>query len=114
MAMATAMERFRNRKGRIFVSFLQTEGTVARASSIAQRAAVLARIGTAGERSLVPVDPDRLSAAERTDDAHGPMPQLLQALDGIGGHPIFELVDVFVVQPTWHIDRLLHVATVIE
>ena len=33
-------------------------------NSIAERAAVLARIGAAGERALVPVDPDCLAAAE--------------------------------------------------
>src|SRR5882672_410183 len=48
-------------------------------ASIPQRAAVLARIGTAGQRALVPVDPDRLSAAERPDHAGGLVPELLEA-----------------------------------
>src|SRR4051812_86143 len=37
--------------------------------SIPQRAAVLARFGAAGQRAFVPVDPDRLGAAERCHDA---------------------------------------------
>src|SRR5947207_12681212 len=84
------------------------------AHSITQRAAVFARIGAAGERTLVPIDPDRLTAAERPDHAGSLMPELLQALDDIGGHAILELIDVFIVQAARHIDRLLHVATIVE
>src|SRR5712671_700196 len=88
------------------------EGSAGR--SIPERAAVLAWIGTARERALVPVDPDRLTAAERPDHAGGLMPELLEALDDIGWHAILELVDAFVMQAARHIDRLLHVATVVE
>jgi hypothetical protein len=49
--------------------------------SISQRAAVLARIGTARERALVPVYPDRLATTERPDHTGGLVPELLQALD---------------------------------
>jgi len=50
-------------------------GSIAMAGSIPQRAAVLARIGTAGQGALVPVDPDRLTAAERPDHAAGLAPE---------------------------------------
>src|SRR4029077_2659264 len=82
--------------------------------SIAERAAVLARIGTASQRALVPVDPDRLSAAERTDHAGGLVPDLLQPLDDCGRHAVLELIDALLVQAARHIDRLLHVAAVVE
>src|SRR3954463_6324495 len=82
--------------------------------SVSERATILARIGTAGERALVPVDPDRLRAAERTDDAGGLVAELLQAFDNIGRHAVLELVLAFVMQAAWHIDRLLHVASIIE
>src|SRR6202000_11315 len=75
---------------------------------------ILARIGAAGERALVPVDPDRLAAAERRDHAGGLVAELLQALDDIGGYSILELVDAFIVKPARHIDGFLHVAAVIE
>src|SRR4249920_2477030 len=82
--------------------------------SIPQRAAVLARIGTAGERPLVPIDPDRLTATEWSDYARALMPQLFQPLDDIRGHAILELEDIFIMQATRHVDRFLHVATVVE
>src|SRR5262249_4350824 len=50
-----------------------------RARSIAKRAAVLARIGAARQRALVPIDPDCLPAAERRDEAGRLVPELLQA-----------------------------------
>src|SRR5450432_581187 len=84
-----------------------------REPSISQRAAVLARIGSAGQRALVPVDPDRLTAAERPDHAGGLVPELLQALDDGGGHTVLELIDALVMQAARHIDRFLHVATVV-
>src|SRR6266480_865608 len=62
------------------------------ACSIAERATVLAWIGAAGERALFPIDPDRLTAAERGDDAGGLMPKLPQALDDIGGGAVLELI----------------------
>src|ERR1700730_498301 len=101
---------------RIFSAFLATEGMwhARPARSIAERAAVLARIGAAGQRALVPVDPDRLTAAERRNHAAGLMPELLQALDDVGGHAILELIDAFVMQAARHIDRLLHVAAAVE
>src|SRR5258706_8940211 len=62
MAITTAIEKLRNWKRRIFsASFItgkQSHTDMVR--SIPERAAVLARIGTAGQRALVPVDPDRL------------------------------------------------------
>src|SRR3954463_7504702 len=61
--------------------------------SVSERAAVLARIGTAGERALVPIDPDRLAAAERADDAGGLVAELFQPLDDFGGHAVFKLID---------------------
>src|SRR6185437_16436331 len=82
--------------------------------SIAERATVLARVGAAGERALVPVDPDRLAAAERRDHAGGFMPELLQAFDDRGGHAILELIDAFIMQTAWHIDGFLHVAAIVE
>src|SRR3954470_24068970 len=82
--------------------------------SVSERATVFARIGTAGERALVPVDPDRLRAAERTDDAGGLVAELLQAIDDIGRHAVLELVLALVMQAARHIDRLLHVAAIIE
>src|SRR5438132_8367836 len=82
--------------------------------SIAERAAVLARIGTARERALVPVDPDRLAAAERTDQAGGLVADFLQPLDDGGGHAVLELVDALIMQAARHIDRLLHVAAVVD
>src|ERR1700716_4749923 len=63
--------------------------------SIPERAAILAWIGTAGERALVPVDPDRLTAAERPDHTGGPMPELLQALDDIGGGTHLRVLKIF-------------------
>src|SRR5216684_2060561 len=117
MAMAMAIGKLRNWKRRILLASLLTGREVAcagRLCSIAERATVLARIGAAGERALVPVDPDRLTAAERGDYAGGLMPELLQALDDIAGHAVLELIDAFVMQATRHIDRLLHVATIVE
>src|SRR6267378_329248 len=116
-ATAKAMERLRNRKRRIISASFLTERESAHAQSvpsISQRAAVLARIGTAGQRALVPVDPDRLTATERRDHAGGLMPELLQALDDRGGHAVLELIDIFIMQAARHIDRLLDVATVVE
>src|SRR6202051_153984 len=84
-----------------------------RAGSIPQGAAVLVRIGTTGERALVPVDPDRLAAAERADHARGLVPELLQALDDVGGHAVLELIDVFIMQAARHIGGFLHVAVMI-
>src|SRR5579862_936288 len=72
---------------------------------IAERAAVLARIGAAGQRSLVPVDPDRLAAAERRNDLGGLVPELLQTRDDIRRNTILELIDTFVMQAARHIDR---------
>src|SRR6267154_3643165 len=83
-------------------------------SSISQRATVLAGIGTADQRALVPVDPNRLAAAERTDHAAGLVPDLLQALDDLGRHAVLELVDALVMQAARHIDGLLHVAAIVE
>src|SRR5215217_6185458 len=84
------------------------------ACSISERAAVLARIGTASERALVPIDPDCLAAAERADDAGGLVAELLQTLDDLGRHTVLELVDALVMQAARHIDRFLHVAAVVE
>src|SRR5712671_4194552 len=117
MAMAMAIGKLRNWKRRIFLASLLTGREVAcagRPCSIAERATVLARIGAAGERALFPIDPDRLTAAERRDDAGGLMPELPQPLDDIGGHAILELIDIFVMQAARHIDRLLHVATIVD
>src|SRR5579872_2882005 len=44
---------------------------------ISERATILARIGTAGERAFFPVDPDRLTAAKRRDDLGGLVAELL-------------------------------------
>src|SRR5215470_2545481 len=55
---------------------------------VTERAAVLARIGAAGERALVPVYPDRLAAAERADDAGGLVAELLQPFDDGGRHAV--------------------------
>src|ERR1700689_1203664 len=82
--------------------------------SIAKGASVLARIGAAGQRALVPVDPDRLTATERGSHAGGPVPEFLQALDDIGGHAILKLVDIFIMQAPWHVDRPLHIPAAIE
>jgi len=41
-----------------------------------------------------PVDPDRLTAAERGDQTSGLMPKLPQALDDIGGDAVLELIDI--------------------
>src|SRR6202045_3915631 len=111
IAKASMMGEFRKR--RIFSSFLSNRVKVA-VRSISQRAAVLARIGTAGQRALVPVDPDRLAAAERPDHARRLVPELLQALDDGGRHAVLELIDALVVQATGHIDPLLHVAAIVE
>src|SRR5229473_192725 len=113
-ATAKAMERLRNRKRRIFSCLGRRSRARKIVRSISQRAAVLARIGTAGQRALVPVDPDRLTAAERRDHAGGLMPELLQAVDDRGGHAVLELIDIFIMQAARHIDRLLDVATVVE
>src|SRR5882757_2136504 len=114
-AMAKSVVKLRIQR-RIISAFLATEGMwrTRPVRSIAERAAVLARIGAAGQRALVPVDPDRLTAAERRNHAAGLMPELLQALDNVGGHAVLELIDAFVMQAARHIDRLLHVATVVE
>src|SRR5882762_1893192 len=82
--------------------------------SVSERAAVLAGIGTARERALVPVDPDRLAAAERADDAGGLVAEFLQALDDLGRHAVLELIDALVMQAARHIDRFLHVAAIVE
>src|SRR5579871_4729289 len=80
---------------------------------IAEGAAVLARIGATGQRSLVPVDPDRLAAAERRNDLCRLMSELLQARDDFRWHAILELIDAFVMQAARHIDRFLHVASIV-
>src|ERR1700761_2997512 len=90
MATARASGRFRYRKCLIF-SIL--------CASIAERAAVLAGIGAAGQRTLFPIDPDRLAATERSHHAGGLVPDLLQAFDNRCGHAILELIDVFVMKP---------------
>src|SRR5450631_1122602 len=115
-ATATAIGRFRNMLCRILSdSFVTgTESHARTVGSIAERAAILARIGSAGERALVPVDPDGLAAAMRRDEARGLMPELPQAIDDVGRHAILELVDAFVMQAARHVDRLLHVAAVVE
>src|SRR6478752_9537250 len=82
--------------------------------SIAQRAAVLAGIGAAGQRALLPVDPDRLAAAERADHAGGLVADLLEALDDLGRHAVLELIDALVMQAARHIDGFLHVAAIVE
>src|SRR5215203_5633321 len=82
--------------------------------SIAQRATVLARIGAAGQRAFFPIDPDRLTAAERADDAGGLVADLLEALDDLGRHAVLELIDALVMQTARHIDGFLHVAAVVE
>src|ERR1051326_5443353 len=69
------------------------------AKLIPQRAAVLAGFGAAGQRALVPVDPDRLRAAERRHDARGLVADLAQALDDLLRHAIFQLIDSLVMQP---------------
>src|SRR5882757_3519821 len=114
-AMAKSVVKLRIQR-RIISAFLATEGMwhARPLRSIAERAAVLARVGAAGQRALVPVDPDRLTAAERRNHAGGLMPELLQALDNAGGHPVLELIDALVMQAARHIDRLLHVATIVE
>src|ERR1700733_5725090 len=83
-------------------------------SSVSERAAVLAGIGAAGQRPLLPIDPDRLTAAERRNDLRGLVSKLLQACDDFGGHAIFELIDIFIVQTARHIDCLLHIASVVQ
>src|SRR3954452_20010200 len=97
-------------KGRFLGSqfFLIMRGTrLAQDQSVTQRATVLAWIGTAGERSPVPIDPDRLGAAERADHAGGFMAELLEPFDDIGRHAVLELILALVVQAARHIDRLL-------
>src|SRR5581483_1331267 len=74
--------------------------------SITERAAVLARIGAAGQRALLPVDPDRLAAAERRHDAGGLVPKLFEAVDDGCRHAVLELVDALIMQAARHIDRL--------
>src|SRR5262252_222322 len=81
---------------------------------ITERATILAWIGAAGERALVPVDPDALPAAERRDKARGLVTELLQAFDGCGRHAVLELIDALVVQAARHIDRFLDVAAIVE
>src|SRR6266536_4483653 len=71
--LANAVWMMVRREDRIWCTFLVkplADGSKM-ARSIAERAAVLAGIGAAGERALVPVDPDRLTAAEGTYDAGG-------------------------------------------
>src|SRR3954449_2162577 len=82
--------------------------------SIAERAAVLARIGTRGESPLVPVDPDRLAAAERSNHAGGLVSKFLQPFDDGWRYSILELINALVMQAAWHVDRFLHVAAVVE
>src|SRR3981189_2442241 len=105
MAMPMAIERLRNWKCRIFLaSFVTGEKSHAQTvCSIAERAAVLARIGTAGERTLVPIDPDRLTAAERGDHAGGLMAELLQALDDSGGGAGPRVIRLLIVAAAPHI-----------
>src|ERR1700753_1444710 len=81
---------------------------------ITERAAVLARIGTAGQGALVPVDPDRLRTTEWSYHAGSLVPEFLQALDDVGGDAILELIDALIVQASRHIDRFLHVAAIVE
>src|SRR5262249_32659622 len=81
---------------------------------VAERAAVLARIGAAGQRALVPIDPDRLPAAERSNQARGLVAELLQAFNGRSRHAVLELIDALVMQAARHIDRFLHVAAIVE
>src|SRR5437868_12253004 len=81
---------------------------------VAERAAILARIGAAGERALVPVDPDRLAAAERADDAGGLVAELLQPLHHRGRNAVLELIDALVMQAARHVDRFLQVAAIVE
>src|ERR1700733_9278869 len=83
-------------------------------SSISERAAVLAGIGAAGQRPLLPIDPDRLTAAKRRDDLGSLVSELLQTRDDFGGHAVFELIDAFVMQAARHIDRFLHVASIVQ
>src|SRR4051812_22518541 len=67
---------------------IATTAEMSSGSSVAQRAAVLARIGAAGQRALVPVDPDRLAAAERADNAGGLVAELLQPFHDRGRHAV--------------------------
>src|ERR1044072_9464440 len=71
---------------------------------VAQRATILARIGAAGQRALVPVDPDRLAAAERADHAGGLVADLLETLDDLGRHAVLALVEALIMQAARHID----------
>src|SRR4029078_2298478 len=82
--------------------------------SVTQRATVLAGIGAAGQRTLVPIDPDRLAAAERADHAGGLVADLLETFDDLGRHAVLELVEALVVQAARHIDGFLHVAAIVE
>src|SRR4029077_5424939 len=60
------------------------------AASIAERAAILAGIGPARERPVLPIDRDRLPAAERRNDLGGLVPELLQPIDHLCRHAVFE------------------------
>src|SRR3984885_7868840 len=83
-------------------------------SSISERAAVLAGIGAAGQRPLLPIDPDRLTATERRDDLGGLVSELLQTCNDVGGHAVLELIDAFIMQAARHTHRLLHVASIVQ
>src|ERR1700761_3397739 len=65
---------------------------------VPERATILAGIGAAGQGALVPIDPDRLRAAERRHYAGGLVAELLQALDDIGRHAILKLIDTIIMQ----------------
>src|ERR1700721_912295 len=81
-------------------------------SLISERAAVLAGVGAAGQRPLLPIDPDRLTATERRGDLGGLVSEPLQTRDDFGRHAVLELIDTFIMQAARHIDRLLHVASI--
>src|SRR3954454_1219945 len=82
--------------------------------SIPQRAAILARIRTGGERALVPIDPDRLATTERRDNVDSFVPKLPQAFDDCGRYSVLKLIDALVVQAARHIDGFLNVAAIVE
>ena len=71
-----------------------------RRTLIAQRAAVLARVGSAGKRAALPVDPDRLAAAVRPA-AHHPMAHGAEFDRHVLGDAALKGEDTRVVKSPW-------------
>src|SRR5262249_37941929 len=87
-----------------------TEGRRCR-SSIAQGAAVLARIGSPGEHSAMPIDPNRLAATKRFRCANNPMAQSFKIRHGGVRNTELEVIDAGVMKGTREIERILHIHT---